>query len=112
MQLHFSIVSNISEFDVSISDHHAITCDLKVPSHTKPSHTVKLVRSFKNINITNFSNDILASNLHSVTPTSLNSYVELFSSTLNNILNIHAPLKSINISKRPQEPFITPDIKI
>ena len=107
-----TLVSNISEFDPSISDHHAITFDLKVPSHPRPSHTVKLVRSFKNINITNFSNDILASNLHSVTPTSLNSYVELFSSTLNNILNIHAPLKSINVSNRPQKPFITPDIKI
>ena len=40
--------------------------------------------------------------VHSVTSTLLNSCFELFSSTLNNILKIHAPLKLINISNRPQ----------
>ena len=103
--------TNISEFDPCISDHHAISFDLPVPYHTRHSHTTKLIRSLKSINITNFSNDIFASELHSVTPTSLNSYVELFSSTLCNILNKHAPLKSIKISNRPQKPFITPEIK-
>ena len=106
-----NITSNISEFDPCISDHHAITFNLNVPSHRRPSQTTKLVRSFKSINITNFSNDILSSDLHTVTPTSLNSYVDLFSSTLSNILNKHAPLKSITISNRPQKPFITPEIK-
>src|SRR5258708_39023105 len=106
-----NITSNICEFDPSISDHHAITFHLKVPSHTRPSQTTKFIRSLKSINITNFSNDILASDLHTVTPTSLNSYVELFSSTLSKILNKYAPLKLINISNRPQKSFITPEIK-
>ncbi len=106
-----TITSNISEFDPSISDHHAITFNLKVPSYTRPSQAAKLIRSFKSINITNFSNDILASDLHTITPTSLNSYVELFSSTLSKILNKHAPLKLFNINNRPQKPFITPEIK-
>ncbi len=106
-----NVIYNISEFDPCISDHHAITFNLRVPSHTRPSQTPKLIRSFKSINITNFSNDILASDLHTITPTSLNSYVELFSSTLSKILNKHAPLKLINISNRPQKPFITPEIK-
>jgi len=50
----------------------------------------------------------------SVTPISLNLYVKQFSfrPTLNNILNIQAPHKSINISNRPQKPFIAPDIQI
>src|SRR6266496_6211157 len=106
-----NVISDISEFDPCISDHHAITFNLKVPSHTRPSHTAKFIRSFKSINITNFSNDILASDLHTATLTSLNSYVELFSSTLSKILNKHDPLKLININNRPQKPFITPEIK-
>src|SRR6266568_4314946 len=106
-----NVISDISEFEPCISDHHAITFNLKVPSHTRPSHTAKFIRSFKSINITNFSNDILASDLHTATPTSLNSYVELFSSTLSKILNKHAPLKLIHINNRLQKPFITPEIK-
>src|SRR5882757_5198904 len=105
-------ISNISDFDPCISDHHAITFDLMVPFHTRPSQTTKLIRSFKSINMTNFINDIFASDLHSVTPTSLNTYVELFSSTLSKILNKHAPFKLITITNRPNKPYITPEVKI
>src|SRR5882757_9018035 len=105
-------ISNISDFDPCISDHHAITFDLMVPFHTRPSQTTTLIRSFKSINMTNFTNDIFASDLHSVTPTSLNTYVELLSSTLSKILNKHAPFKLITITNRLNKPYITPEVKI
>src|SRR6267154_2228413 len=43
-------------------------------------------------------------------PTSLQSYLHLFNSTLLSILDNHAPLKTVTCSARPNKPFITPEI--
>src|SRR3989442_9414160 len=43
-------------------------------------------------------------------PTSLQSYLHLFNSTLLSILDNQAPLKTITCPARPNKPFITPEI--
>ena len=63
-------ISNIIDVIPAISDHHAIFLNLHVPNHSRPSRITKLIRPINNINITSFSADILASDLHYVTPTS------------------------------------------
>ena len=43
-------------------------------------------------------------------PTSLESYLDIFNSTLNNLLDKHAPVKSVTCSSRLHKPFITEEI--
>ena len=43
--------------------------------------------------------------------TTLQSYLETFTSTLSSLLDKHAPLKNISCSSKTLKPFITPDIR-
>src|SRR3954470_4610994 len=81
-----------------------------ISRHQRPRPLTRLSRAFKSIDPTAFSNDILASDLHTSTPSSLNQYLSLFNSTITSILDIHAPLKSFSCPSRPSKPFITPEI--
>ena len=106
-----TIISSVDSTDPALSDHCAILFSISVPAYNKSTRITKLVRRFRSINLTNFSNDILSSPLcTSPPPSTLESYLHLFDSTLTTILDKHAPLKSVTCSARPHKPFITPEI--
>ena len=94
-----------------ISDHHAILSSLLIPRKTRAPRLTKTVRSIKSINLSDFCNDILSSDIFKVPVTTLQSYLETFTSTLSSLLDKHAPLKNISCSSKTQKPFITPDIR-
>ena len=94
-----------------ISDHHAILSAVSIPRKTRAPRVSKTIRSIKSINILNFCNDILSSEIFKVPVTTLHSYLETFTSTLSSLLDKHAPLKNISCSSKTQKPFITPDIR-
>jgi len=94
-----------------ISDHYAIHTVITVPIQTRSPRITKITRCFKSIDIPAFCIDILASDLHTTIPTSLPEYLTLFDSTLTNLLDKHAPLKSVSCPAKPQKPYITPAIK-
>ena len=94
-----------------IFDHHAILSALLIPRKTRAPRLTKTVRSIKSINISDFCNDILSSDIFKVPVTTLQSYLETFTSTLSSLLDKHAPLKNISCSSKTQKPFITPDIR-
>ena len=94
-----------------ISDHHAILSALLIPRKTRTPRVTKTIRSIKSINISDFCNDILSSDIFKVPVTTLQSYLETFTSTLSSLLDKHAPLKNISCSSKTQKPFITPDIR-
>ena len=94
-----------------ISDHHAILSALLIPRKTRAPRLTKTVRSIKSINISDFCNDILSSDIFKVPVTTLQSYIETFTSTLSSLLDKHAPLKNDSCSSKTQKPFITPDIR-
>ena len=106
-----TFLSSFSHTLPEISDHYAILSTIIVPHCPRPSRSVKFIRCFRNINIPSFCNDILNSNIHSSTPTNLDSYIENFSNTLSTILDSHAPLKKVTTSNRPNKPFFTPEIR-
>src|SRR4029077_2341703 len=58
-----------------------------------------------------FSLDILSSSLLSSPPSSLDSYLSNFNSTLSVLLNKHAPLKTDSYFPKPHKPFITKEIR-
>ena len=67
-------------------------------------------RFFKTINIDNFKSDILSSPLYTNPASNSSDLSEQLSSTLNSILDIHAPLKSEIVVLRPHTPWINPEI--
>src|SRR3989442_14911933 len=72
----------------------------------KSNRITKVIRNYRSINLTSFSNDILSSALFfSPPPTSLQSYLHLFNSTLLSILDNHAPLKTVTCPARPKKTF-------
>src|SRR6185436_4594949 len=105
-----TIISSVDSTDPALSDHCALLFSISVPKRSKPKPITKLVRNYRAINTHNFSKDILSSSLISTPPNSLESYLDLFNSTLNNLLDKHAPVKSVTCSSRPHKPFITEEI--
>ena len=100
------LISNFSIIDPILSDHFALVASLSV-SVPKPTHqTTRTVRSLKSINITQFRNDILQSDLYSAVPTSLSDYFQLFKSTLCSLLDKHAPTKTVSCSNKVRKAFI------
>jgi exonuclease III len=94
-----------------ISDHYAIHSTVSVPFQHRPSRITKLVRCFRSVDTSAFSNDVLSSDLYSSSPTSLESYLHTFNSVLSSLIDKHAPLKSVSCPSKNKKPFITPDIR-
>ena len=105
-----NIISSVEWTIPFISDHYTVHATINVPTKTRPPLIKKLVRSFRKIDINQFSNDIFNSVLHSSSPSSLDSYFQLFTSTLSSILDKHAPQKLVSSYPRESKPYITPEI--
>jgi hypothetical protein len=107
-----SLISSIDHTYTPISDHEFISSTLSIPTNSRSPRITKLTRPINSINITNFSNDILASTLYTSPASTLATYLEQFSSVLSTLLDKHAPQKTTSCLSRPHKPFITPEIKI
>jgi hypothetical protein len=105
-----NIISSVEWSIPFISDHYTVHASIDIPTKARPSLIKKLVRSFRKIDINEFSKDVLNSVLHSSSPSSLDSYFELFTSTLSSILDKHAPQKLVSSYPREPKPYITPEI--
>src|SRR6266516_2845072 len=106
-----TIISAIDSTDPSLSDHRAILFSIFAPPHANNTRITKRLRLFPSINKTDFVLAIISSPLSSSTPTSLQSYLHLFDTTLTTILDKHAPFKMITCRSRPHKPFITAEIQ-
>ena len=58
-----------------ISDHHAILSAVLIPRKTRAPRVTKTIRSIKSINISDFCNDILSSEIFKVPVTTLGMMV-------------------------------------
>src|ERR1051325_5882160 len=105
-----TIFSDIKFTDPSLSDHYAVLSSLAVPYYSRSPRITKLIRNIKKINTSLFSSDILSSALFSSPAPTLSGYLLQFSSILSNLLDKHAPLRTITCPSRPRKPFITADI--
>jgi Reverse transcriptase (RNA-dependent DNA polymerase) len=67
-----------------------------------------LTRAIHSINIGRFIRDIISSRLITHPPSNLSDLIDCYNSTLTNLLNKHAPLKSKTILSKPPKPWFTP----
>ena len=101
------IITHLSHHESYQSDHKSFT--FKFFSHIRltTQRSVIHYRSFKTIDIDNFKSDILSYPLYTNPASNSSDLSEQLSSTLNSILDIHAPLKSKIIVFRPYTPPCT-----
>ena len=106
------IITHLSHHESYQSDHKSFT--FKFFSHIRPTTQRSVIhyRSFKTIDIDNFKSDILSSPLYTNPASNSSDLSEQLSSTLNSILDIHAPLKSKIVVLRPHTPWINPEILV
>ena len=101
------------EFDPPfLSDHFAVLVSIKVPIKIRPPTIFKTIREIGKINLDQFKQDILDSDLINSPAETLSKLSEQFTSTLTNLLDKHAPSKSIRCTDKPKKPWITPEIRI
>ena len=104
-----STSSLISSTDhTPISDQRIIFSTLSIPTNSRFPRITKLTRSINSTNITDFSNDILASTLYTASASTLVPYLDQFSSILSNLLDKHAQQKTTSCLDRSHKPFVTP----
>ena len=99
-----NIVSNVSVFDIGVSDHFALLCNLdchKLKSHD-PSNVVSY-RKIKSIDMESFMQDIIASNLFPFEDFSLDELIENYNHVLSELLDKHAPIVTKNVSLKKKE---------
>ena len=105
-----TLISSHRVIDPDLSDHLALLASLNVHCPRLPSQVRKTFRSLKSIDTSSFCNDIRDSPLNSSYPSNLNEYLKLFSVTLQNLLDKHAPYITRSFSTKTRQPFITQDI--
>ena len=76
-----------------LSDHYAIHASILIQNKVRPLTTSKTIREIKKINISQFKQDLLNSDLVKFPSTTLAELSKQFTCTLNNLLDKHAPLK-------------------
>src|SRR4029077_19167857 len=99
-----NLIATLSFADPGISDHLALLSELSFPIHTRPSRVIKSTRCFRSIDPAAFSLDIMSSSLLSSPPSSLDSYLSNFSSTLSALLDKHAPPKTVSYLTKTHKP--------
>ena len=97
----------ISYSPVSPSDHFPIFSKLNLQPPLPTPLTQISFRCIDAINISSFVRDIYSSPLIHNPPSSLSDLVDCYNSTLTNLLNKHAPLKTKLVHSRPSKPWFT-----
>ena len=97
------------------SDHAAVHCDVAI---SKPSFQTRIIkfRKTKSLDAESLSNDVVLTGLcdrgnsDPITPLDLDVLVEDYTTTLSQVLDRHAPLKTKTVRARPKVPWYTSEI--
>ena len=94
-----------------ISDHFLVLACLNIPvTRERPKPERIQYRKIKAINIQAFKDDLKNSNLIKKPSTDIAGLTKQYDDVLRNILDAHAPLHTKNVSRKPPNPWMTPDI--
>ena len=96
---------------VSPTDHFPIICSLNITPPPSAPVTNRLTRAVTSINASKFSRDILSSRLITHPPSALSDLVDCYNSTLSQLLDKHAPLKSKIFRTKSPSPWFSPLLK-
>ena len=104
------VTSSVDILPFSPSDHYPVVCSFNIcANHEKPDPTMRSFRRINAINSDNFCADICNSKLNLPTTENMDELVEMYNSTLSELLNKHAPL--ITKSVRHSNPWYTADLR-
>ena len=114
-----SIIQTSPRVDRYFSDHGSVVhvCNLKL---RKPTYKVKTIsyRKLKSVDMERFNDDLASSILCTVnysgvhSPASLEKFVKNYESTLSNLIDHHAPIKTKTVRSRPQVPWYNEEIAV
>ncbi|CAB4021807.1 Hypothetical predicted protein, partial [Paramuricea clavata] len=97
--------------DIYFSDHCSILFSINI---SKPRLSRKKVtfRKTKAINTTTFVADLSATKLCQHPPSELDKLVDCYNTTLTDLLDHHAPLKTKTVTVRPQVPWYSEEVRV
>ena len=97
-------ISNVNLLHDSPSDHNFITFNVKLARAPLSKKMVNL-RKWKDLNITDFKNDILTSELVASPAKELEALAAQYDRVLHDLLDKHLPIKTHKITLRPHAPW-------
>jgi len=97
-----SLSPTVTSLPISPTDHFPIIWSLKIPNSPTAPIIKHLTRAIRAINITEFCHDILSSYFITHPHSTLSDVVDCYNSTLSQLLNKHAPLKSKITRTKPR----------
>lgn len=105
-----AVIENVKILDAGISDHFVLHCNVDT---TKPSNLKSEISYWRlgNIDINNFRQDILSSELYTKPVSTLAVCCDQYDVVLSTLLGSHAPLGKKTITIRPMAPWYNEDIK-
>ena len=114
-----SIIQTSPRVGRYFSDHGSVVhvCNLKL---RKPTYKVKTIsyRKLKSVDMERFNDDLASSSLCTVnysgvhSPASLEKFVKNYESTLSNLIDHPAPIKTKTVRSRPQVPWYNEEIAV
>lgn len=104
------LISNVNVISADISDHELIECSICIKNR-KVAQFFHSYRDFRNFNEEYFLADLYQANLENIFYiTNIDEKVDILSSTILNIFDKHAPIRTARISK-PPAPWLTNNTK-
>lgn len=106
-----NIINRFGVIDMNdLSDHALIYCEFLI-EHPLEKPIIKKMRNIKNIDTETFIADLYTLNwYHIFDIEDVNNKVDFFNNNLNYLLNLHAPLREVNVKKK-STPWLTYNIK-
>ena len=102
-------INNLAAYTLGVSDHMAVSMELPFPpSHAKPKRQISF-RNFKNINQDTITSDLEL--LSAATPPSVSEAVDHYNSSLQSLLDLHAPVKTRTVTFSCSAPWFTGELR-
>lgn len=107
-----TLISNAGTINADmLADHRLVFCKLDI-SVNKQKQKIITYRDFSNFNHDNFLHDLQALPWHNlISELNINQKVDIFNRFIVATFDIHAPLKTVRVSK-PKAPWLTPNLKL
>ena len=93
-----------------LSDHFAVVAEMEAEVPSRSDKKTVTFRNLKTIDLDAFQQDIRNSDLHTNPACNATDLGDQYFSELRAILDRHAPLKTKQLSFRPENPWMTPEI--
>lgn len=106
-----NIVPTVTITDIGISDHFLLLGEIEINNTNKCFKSVSS-RNWKQFNLDSFNSDLIHSPLlqTNISALSLTESVNLYNSTLTQLIDVHAPTVTKRVSTRPNTEWFTKDI--